>query len=319
MKNDIKFKSPLLAANGWDSEEEQLSVINYPIYASPKIDGVRGICYKEKFTGRSGKRFKNEFITKRLSSPFLEGFDGELTVGNPKSDKVFNITSGEFRKIKGEPNFTWWIFDDYSCQTEPFCVRYAGLREKVRIANEKYNAAFSKDGIFEEKFVLLNQVIINNDAELLEFEKKCIEEGYEGVMVRSIDGKYKYGRSTLKEGILLKIKRFSFDEAEIVGYEQEYKNNNENFINELGRKTRSGHKENLTPVDRLAKFICKSKDWQETFQVSCTSMNHSERATAWKEKDSYIGKIVRYKHFKYGAKDRPRMPIFSGFRDEVDM
>jgi DNA ligase-1 len=39
----------------------------------------------------------------------------------------------------------------------------------------------------------------------------------------------------------------------------------------------------------------------------------------WTNKEKYIGKIIKYKHQKSGAKDNPRVPSFQGFRDPRDM
>ena len=43
------------------------------------------------------------------------------------------------------------------------------------------------------------------------------------------------------------------------------------------------------------------------------------RAEIWADKDNYIGKILRYKYFPVGSKDRPRFPVFQGFRDPIDL
>jgi DNA ligase-1 len=73
---------------------------------------------------------------------------------------------------------------------------------------------------------LLPQVI-NSTEELDAFEADCLRDGFEGVMLRSPSGRYKFGRSTLKENLLLKLKRFEDAEAQIIGFEGLSHNANE--------------------------------------------------------------------------------------------
>ena len=68
----------------------------------------------------------------------------------------------------------------------------------------------------QAKIIPLPGKVINDYDQILDYEKRILEDGFEGVMLRSPLGKYKMGRSTLKEGILLKLKRFEDAEATVV-------------------------------------------------------------------------------------------------------
>ena len=48
---------------------------------------------------------------------------------------------------------------------------------------------------------LVLPIEIRNERELLAIEEKCLGDGFEGVMIRSVDGPYKEGRSTEREGV----------------------------------------------------------------------------------------------------------------------
>lgn len=39
----------------------------------------------------------------------------------------------------------------------------------------------------------------------------------------------------------------------------------------------------------------------------------------WNKQVELIGSTVKYKYFEIGVKDKPRFPIFCGFRDKRDM
>lgn len=43
------------------------------------------------------------------------------------------------------------------------------------------------------------------------------------------------------------------------------------------------------------------------------------RAGIWGSREAYLGKIVTYKSQAVGMKDKPRSPVFRGFRTPVDM
>ena len=81
---------------------------------------------------------------------------------------------------------------------------------------------------------MLGTKTINTMEELEKYEVDCLEIGYEGVILRDPNAKYKHGRSTVKEGGLIKVKRFSDSEARILAMEEQMKNNNEKKVNELG-------------------------------------------------------------------------------------
>ena len=150
------------------------------------------------------------------------------------------------------------------------------------------------------------------------FEKKCLEAGFEGVMVRKGDGPYKFGRSTSKEGYLLKWKRFTDSEAEVQGFVEQTHNANEKEKDALGNSKRSQHKENLIPVGTLgALLVCDVKTKIE-FSIG-TGFNGADRAYIWSLREKFIGHIVKYKYQEIGVKGKPRFPVFLGFRDKDDM
>ena len=60
---------------------------------------------------------------------------------------------------------------------------------------------------------ILPQAEIETSADLGAYEIEQLDAGYEGIMVRSVDGHYKYGRSTENEGLLWKVKRFDLPRA----------------------------------------------------------------------------------------------------------
>ncbi|MNG11564.1 DNA ligase [compost metagenome] len=143
-------------------------------------------------------------------------------------------------------------------------------------------------------------------------------------MVRQADGKYKQGRSTLREGILLKLKRFNSAECIVTGFEELMHNANEAKINETGHTDRSSHKENLVPMNTLGALLVKDIESGVDFAIG-TGYTAAQRKEIWDNRRQWLGKIVTYTHFAVGSGyDKPRFPVFKGCkfhgeRAEFDM
>ena len=146
-----------------------------------------------------------------------------------------------------------------------------------------------------------------------------LEQDYEGTMVRDPSGRYKCGRSTTRESILLKIKAFTDTEAEVIGFEELMHNTNEATTNALGRTERSTHKANLQSSGTLGAFVVRSLENPDITYSVGTGLNQEQRQTYWEQQDQLLGKLIKVKYFEQGIKDRPRFPVFLGFRDPDDI
>ena len=93
-------------------------------------------------------------------------------------------------------------------------------------------------------------------------------------------------------------------------------NTNKAQTNELGRTFRSSAKEGLEPTGMLATYRVK---WQDVeFEVTATGTLES-RKERWNNRDSLLGKFVKFQYMGVGNGGRPRHPVELGIRDEEDM
>ena len=272
-------------------------LLKFPVLASPKLDGVRAIVRDGVVLSRALKPIPNKWVQQRFSH--LEHFDGELIVGASNHPDVLRTTTSGVMRVEGEPDVSFHVFDHVENHARLYTVRYDLLEEDTEI----------------NVFVVPQHELINT-FELNAFEHEVLAEGYEGVMLRHPDAPYKFGRSTAREGYLLKVKRFHDDEFEIVGFEEEMFNANEATTSELGRTKRSSHKANKVPKGRLGALVLKYGD--TTFNCG-TGFNDAERERIWAERESYLGKLAKIKYFAHGIKDVPKLPSFLGIRDVRDM
>ena len=141
-------------------------------------------------------------------------------------------------------------------------------------------------------------------------------KGGEGLICRNPDGKYKYGRSTPKEQLSIKLKFFEAGEFEVVGFEERMHNTNEAKTNELGYTERSSCKENLIPMNTLGSLVLKYGDSE--FRCG-TGFSDAQRKEIWENKESYLGKLASIRYMSVGQVILPRVSSFQGFRDEDDL
>lgn len=286
----------MLAATLTDVEQ-----VKYPVFASPKLDGIRGVVIDGQLRSRSLKPIPNPFVSKRFSLKKYEGMDGELILGRPTAKDVYRQTNGACARHEGEPDVKFYVFDKWD-SPDPFVNRNV----------EKYK---------DKHVVVLEQVLIDDETELLEYEEKCLQLGYEGLILRGPESEYKFGRSTLKEGGMLKLKRFTDGEAYVIDIEEEMENTNEAKRNELGRTERSSAKAGLVGKGRAGTLVVVDCQSKVQFRIG-SGLNDEDAAWFWKHRKNIIydgGYIVKYKSFLIGVKDLPRHPVYLGGRESWDM
>lgn len=276
--------------------------LRFPVLASPKLDGMRVLIKDGVALSRSLKPIPNRHVQFLLSNPKFNGFDGEVVVGSATDFNVMQATTSGLTSHEDAPDFTYYVFDLWDKGQFPFWSRL----DLLLSLDIKFNY-----------IKVLEQVLIHNMEELQEFEARCLTNGYEGVMVRDPSGLYKFGRSTPKEGILLKIKKFEDAEAVVLGVEERMHNENEAKTNALGRTERSTSKEGLVPAGDLGALVCQTTEGV-VFRIG-TGFSAEQRLDFWRDREKLVGKLVKYKFFPSGVKEAPRFPVFLGFRSHIDL
>ena len=293
MINNIR---PLLAC------EVPLDAVKFPVYVSTKLDGIRCLIIDGVAYSRSLKPIRNKFIQSIIGKQKYNGLDGELIVGNVYDKDVFQKTTSGVMSEKGEPTFTFYVFDDFTNNEVDYSKRLERLLERN---------LYGKDGI-----VTLHQELYTSKEQVDKLLQRELELGGEGLILRSPIGKYKYGRSTPKEQLSVKLKFFQQDEFVVIGFTERMHNANQAKINELGLQERSSHKDNLIPMNTLGSLILKYGD--DSFQMG-TGFTDEQRQEIWYNREKYLGKLASVRYMSVGLKDKPRIPSFIGWRDKDDM
>lgn len=281
--------------------------IKFPVYASAKLDGIRGITHECEILSRSMKPIPNRFVQTYFTYPHLAFLDGELIVGDPNDKNAMQNTSSGIMSRNGEPDFTYWVFDVWG--TDENYERRLNLLKK----------GLEHPSMQEfTRIRLLPQVYVLSDEELQRFEQKCLDEGFEGVITRNPASIYKHGRSTPKEQSLLKVKRFADSEAVIIGVEELMHNGNTAQLDPMGYTIRSSHQDNKVPMDTLGSLRVSWNGLE--FNIG-TGYSMEKRFQLWKmwKAGELIGRLAKFKHFEVGVKIAPRFPVFLGIRDLDDL
>ena len=307
---------PLLA---WKPEKEQIleeelaKLTVWPRLVSRKLDGIRATVQEGQLKSRTLKDIPNEAI-QAMFKGLPDGLDGELIYGAPNAPDVINKTTSAVmgnKPINHEmaKQVKYYLFDYYTLDA-PFSARYSALKTAVALLHSNFAHV---------PVVLVEHFLVEDLASVLRYEEKwVVNEGYEGVMLRSLEGRYKEGRSTFNEGYLLKVKRFEPGEATIISSFEMMHNDNVAETNELGRTKRSSAQGNLRAAGVLGGFNVRDVETGVKFSVG-SGFNAQQKEQFWAEREQLNGKIIRYKSLQVGAMDKPRHPIFLGFRSKEDM
>lgn len=289
---------PMLAAT-----IEDVASLRYPVLASPKLDGIRCLMMNDAAYSRNLKEIRNKFIQGQLID-VPTGMDGELIVGDPKAKDCFNRSTSGVMSSDGQPNFTYWVFDKYDVDAD-FRNRLSVVSGIVRdLKNSRVKLVAHKQ--------------ITSPEELLRYEAQMLIAGFEGVMVRDPSGPYKFGRATLREGWLSKLKRFADGEAVIIDMVEQQHNTNPQTRDELGRSKRSSAKAGKAGAGTMGALKVRDVLSNVEFEIG-TGFDDYMRAVAWSNKKDWIGKVIKYKSQPVGAMDKPRFPVFLGFRHADDL
>lgn len=269
---------------------EQEKKIKYPALVQPKLDGHRCTSQYDNGTVTMWSRTRKPI----LSIPHIvnclkncglaDRFDGELYNHEYKEnfeDLTSLITPDEPRE--GHENIQYHVYD----LALPNLSNY-----------DRYLLLNSWRSQFENSPVhIVETRIVNNREELIQAYEDFMEMGYEGAIVRNMDGNYVNKRSY----DLQKVKVFDDDEFRIVGIK-------------VGTKGSMAGK---------AVFVCeKTREDQKLpagVTFDCKLKGDMEKLKEYADNPSLvIGKIVTVQYQGYTRKNmKPRFPVALRFRVDL--
>lgn len=312
-----KFK-PMLAPN----KQPNLDELSYPLLSSNKLDGIRCIFKNGEMLSRSLKQIQNKQLHQRfqvlknytkIHNVILDGeiYSHKLTFQEITSfvmtqdftDKKSIKKFGKIMEIPEHLNF--YMFDCVEDNDFELAFNLRTIRSLI-IVNK-----------FPDLIVSVKQVLVKSPDEVRTMFKKVLENGYEGLILKDSNGRYKCGRATLKEGLMYKCKNFRTFDAKIKDVIQatEVNEDVEKKINELGRSVTSKKIGQRHVIEKAAAFLV---DYEGKDLKVVIALTDTEKEEIWENKEQYINKIIEYKGMLEGAKDVPRHPVFLRYRNDKE-
>jgi DNA ligase-1 len=262
------------------------SKIKYPCWVQPKLDGVRMIarkkCDKITMWSRKGKEITiPEKLSQQLAGMLEEGqcVDGEVYV----HDWTFQRIISAVKKKREDTDLLEYHIYDSPHKTLKFEERMPNF-EKQNNPLPSHCEGWVAVG---ENLKFVKTYLVNNQDEFDAYEKRFIEEGYEGMMARNCGSLYKFKHRSYD---LQKVKRFIDKEFQIIGGKD-------------GTGREAG----------LVVFKCITEDGLE-FDVRPMG-SHECRAEMFNNLNSFIGKELTVRFQEYTDDGRPRFPVGVSVRD----
>jgi DNA ligase-1 len=265
--------------------------ISFPAYIQRKLDGIRCLAYMKNneiiIESRTGSEFENFDILKEQLKPIFDllgdniYLDGELYT----TKLPFKNISGSVRKSKKHASkedisninkIEYHIYDIILLDHLQF-----GFKERL----EKLEYIFK-----EFKSSLIKKVetkLISKQEDVITYHDKFVNEGFEGLMVRDINGPYEINK---RSKYLQKYKNFNEDEFKIINF----------------------HHEDLDGK-KLVVWDCITKDDKEFAAVP--NGTNEYRNDLYKNATKYIGKMLTVIFFGYTEKGSPRFPKGKAIRE----
>ncbi|AGH31512.1 DNA ligase [Loktanella phage pCB2051-A] len=286
--------------------EAQLDKIKFPATAQPKFDGIRSLRTEAGQVSRTLKMIPNQFVRQVLDllheNEDLSGMDGEIvTYTDGKPDTLHQVQS-KVMSAEGEFDFVFHVFDLWGISSEGYTSRLAKITERIQSIGSPYIQAAEAERV--------------EDLDALKaYDDKLVDAGWEGTIVRDPEGTYKYGRSTVNEGKLLKLKRFTDSEAVITGMVERMHNENEATTDALGHTKRSSAKAGKVPAGDMGALQLRWPNGVE-FELG-TGFSLEQRKQFWAKRDDMIGQTITFQHKDTGPNGKPLILSFIAVRYDI--
>ena len=333
MKKEKSFCSML----GVELKNKEDTIV--PVMQSRKVDGIRFNAMKGELFARSLKVIKNKQLHEKFSDIKLLTSYSKMVVDGEfyKHDLTFQeitalVMTEDFmadKTIKKLQKKESTLLKYYGVNPESKMVEFLNPLEmhifdmfdpdQPLESFESRSQEILKSFVDNEKIKIVKQTWRYSHEAIMKEDRKYLDEGYEGPILRNPEAKYKFGRSTIREFGLVKLKPWETYDAVILDLEERMENLCESETNELGQSFKHNFKDMKKPTGLAGTFKVAFNDGEETHFLKVTITGDVKfRKEIWDKRRSQLGKMIEYRGMSVGAKDVPRHPTFLRFREDRD-
>ena len=259
--------------------------IKFPCLVQPKLDGVRCLAFLEngevQLRSRKGKPYDIPHLKAYLSKHTeMLPLDGELY--NHKDLTFQEIVSAVKRHSEITPKIKYAVYDK-PIDGVPNNERWSTVLHDYELI-DKESPTYRVDWVY-----------CDNMEQILKYHKKCVADGYEGVIIRNLDGLYEFG---FRSNNLIKYKEFNDSEFQIA-----------DVIEATGRDAGTA-----IFVLYLSGYEGEEVTEENSFKAKPQG-SRELRAEYFKNAKKLIGKMVTVQYQGFSDEGKPRFPSAISIRD----
>jgi len=258
---------------------DKVKKIEYPVAIQPKLNGVRCLAHWEgssiRLMSRGGKEYDIPHLKREIATflPTDLVLDGEIYLHGTTFQQVTRLVK-KYREGQTD-KLQLWVYDLFEVDKTdmPWEKRSELLVETLR-------------GRAADHIIRVEDQLVQSEREVLVAQGRYVESGYEGGIVRLLDGVYELGH---RSRALLKVKNFQDAEYLIVGYE-----------NGVGK------------FEDCVIWICRTPDGREFKVVPKGTLAEKRQWLA--EAKAHVGEYLTVKYFELTEDGIPQFPVGLGLR-----
>ena len=282
-----------------DSKTAKKNTIGFPCYVQPKLDGLRCVMYRDPMTGeiRRQSRTGTFFDTMTHIADSLEPLfakyptvvlDGELYTTEMPFEELAGLIKRKLLDDADHEKLNTIEYHIYDVIDETPTATYEERHKTMKRMFASIAASSASSPRTLPPYIrLVHTVEAKTPADFKSNFAQFIEEGYEGIMLRNKEGKY---RCNYRSHDLQKYKEFMEDEYPIIGY------------------TQGDGRDKGTVI-----WICQTKDKNE-FKVRPRG-TVAARTFLYNNGDKYIGKMLTVIYQELTEEGKPRFPVGKDVRE----
>lgn len=321
MKSFQVMKAPneeLIGKTAYD----KACTLTYPKVGSFKLDGFRSTFYQALMRTASLKPFKNIHINEKFA-PIVEFIKKESLL-NPLADgellapsTPFNVFSGIFRSDEMELPEDTKFFQFDGVTRDEFNKEFIHRQNVVDWFVAEFPDLITK---VEQKILYSPEDVIAYYEQALAWVEEYEGEEHfvcDGLILREPSSYYKFGRATMKQALIWKLKPYQTFDAKIIGLEEG------TYVDPKVPKTRNEMNRSVTSkkkADRILGGYAKNfLVIHDGIQLAVQIKEKKEKKIfIWNHPETVVGKTIEYKGLMVGAKDLPRHATQARMRPDKD-
>jgi len=269
---------------------------SYPCHVQRKLNGLRCLARTKSLLSRQGTVWNIPHIAKHVEM-FLSGdnemLDGEVYIHGVPLQQLNSLIKDNRPESAA---LTYPVYDfPIICGDE--CLPWRDRWEMLIRRYSEYELK-CRDYKVTPVIKLVETFLVHSEAEIKVLEAQAIAEGYEGLILRSLVGLYRWNTRCDN---LLKWKQFTDDEFKV--------------IDMLSRTMIKDGRE----FEICDKCVCQNNTTDATFKVVPVGSNE-QKEEYWKNRDAYIGRRLVVRFLERSMDGIPQgNPVGVAFRSEDDM